>query len=275
MDKFSKKGFYISFSLHAFLFIVLIFGFEFSRFFAKPKQRHVFQLQQLPPKNNTMTAAKSVVSNLESISIPSKAPTPIAEKIVESAAATLGSVPPISLAPKTAKTNVIATKPIPPKTSKDTKISYNDFIKSQGKPTSKETKTAVAQTVTSPKIHAPDIKKNFEQKLSSIAIALTSTLKSNEEVAAGYQDYVRSLIDASWDQPNDFSGYNNGALIEFDIDKLGYIRNVKIVKSSGSRVFDESVRRAFEKVNSVGGSPDGKEIAGCRLTFTKKIKNSN
>lgn len=252
MDQFSKKGFQISVSLHALLFVVLILAFMLSHCSSRRKSHHVFQLEQVPGKSGAMTAATKPTTPAPAIPV-------------------VAATPPVTKAAPVPKESI--AKPIPQKVAQETKMSYQDFVKSQGKPVVKESKVVAAQPVVTPKIQAPDIKKKFEQKLSSVE-ALNGGVGGI--VGSGgmgdYQDYVRSVIDSGWRQPEDFSGYTNPALFEFDIDKLGRICNVRVLKSSGSNIFDESVRLAFTRANSLRPTPDGRTFAGCRLTFTKKSK---
>ena len=48
------------------------------------------------------------------------------------------------------------------------------------------------------------------------------------------------------------------AKVTFDITASGSILNPRISKSSGDRVFDESVLEAFRRVKSIGPTPNGK-----------------
>lgn len=273
MNQFSKKGFQISVLLHALFFVGIGFAFLLSQCSSKPRSHHVFLLEASPGKQG-INAIKTAPKKPD-------APTPIkpAKPELEKM---LASVPQSSQVPKAAsptpetppKVSTIPKPVVVQKAKQEAKMSYEDFVKAQGKPISKEVKTVAVQAVAAPKIQTPDLKKNFEQRLSSIE-TLNSITEGSGGVVAEYQDYVRSMIDSSWEQPKDFSGYNNGALFEFDIDKFGRIYNVRVVKSSGSRIFDESVQQAFVRVGEVKATPNGRALAGCRLTFTKKGKGSN
>lgn len=273
MNQFSKKGFHISVLLHALFFAGIISAFLLSHCSAKPRSHHVFLLEASPGK-----------AGIKAIETAPKKPTPPSQTkpAKPEPEKMLASTPKAPQVPKTAtpppamppNISTIAKPVVAQKAKQETKMSYEDFVKTQGKPVVNESKAVAVQAVTTPKIQAPDIKKNFEQKLSSIA-ALSNVTGEGGGVVAEYQDYVRSMIDSSWEQPKDFSGYSNGALIEFDIDKFGRICNVRVVKSSGSRIFDESVQHAFTRVGRVKATPDGKALAGCRLTFTKKGKGVN
>jgi|UniRef100_UPI00404A7E0D TonB family protein len=48
------------------------------------------------------------------------------------------------------------------------------------------------------------------------------------------------------------------ASVQFNIGSNGVLTNVKIIQSSGSAAFDQSVLEAFAKVRSIGPTPDGK-----------------
>lgn len=254
MDNFSKKGFHISLFLHAFILVVLVVTFSLSHYSSKQKSQHIFQLEQAPknksvsiaPVKSTPSVAASTSSSVTKTSLPPKVSTP--------------SPSSLSKLNTASKTPGKLTQP---------KMSYEEFVKTQAKPMLKETKAVTAQSIPTPKIKVSDIKTNFEQKLSSAQALNTGTSSS---AIVDYQAHLRSAIDFAWKQPEDFSGYTNGALFEFDVDKFGHIRNVRIIQTSGSRIFDESVQQAFTRAGSVKPTPDGRTFSGCRLTFTKKSK---
>lgn len=268
MDRCLKKGLKISAGMHGLCVLVLILVFVLDGLSSKRQApSHVFQLEVGP--NNKESISKEAVRGgvvVKAIAIPEEVK--ISKSLPKLVPKPSEKTKPVE------KTAVVVQKAQEvQKVQKDEekKISYAEFVKTQSQPVAKESKAAVAQTVTAPKIQMPDMKKRLEEKLSDKGGALGSVVSgTNGGILGEYQAYVRSIIDASWEQPRDFSGYNNATLIEFDVDKLGSVLNVRIVKSSGSQIFDESVQKAFGRVTSVMPTPDGKMLAGCRLTFAKK-----
>ncbi|OAI50649.1 hypothetical protein AYO37_00925 [Opitutia bacterium SCGC AG-212-L18] len=159
------------------------------------------------------------------------------------------------------------------KAVQEKKISYNDFVKNQGVATKNpKATTPSTQPITAPKIQTADIKKKFEEKLSETQLISPGLSGAMDSLLEEYQAYVRSVIDSSWKQPEDFSGYNNETIVEFDVDKLGYLCNIRITKSSGCRIFDQSVEQAFQTAAFIRPTPNGKMLSGCRLTFAKKLR---
>lgn len=239
MNRFSSKGLLVSVTLHTVFFLALSISFLLSTC-AQPKiAQHVFQLQMTPPQGITSAIVEKpkLVAKSESKPITPK-PEPKHK-----------SIPKVeSKAPK----EII---------KKDT-LSYKDFMKNQGPPKTKDIKAVAVKAVNIPKIPTKDIRKNLEQKLSSMQAL-------SESVITEYKDLVRLEIDSVWDYPESFAGYKNDAIFKFDVDKFGRISNVHIVKTSGSSFFDESVKDAFSKISSVKPTPLGKTLS-LQVTFSKK-----
>lgn len=181
----------------------------------------------------------------------------------------LESVPKVAVVKEVNKNEVkvVTAKPVKQKPkevvkSKKSTISYRDFVKKQGKPKASKPKAVVAKVVVVPKIKTKDVKKVLDEKIKRSA-------RVSEEALSAYEALVRSRIDAYWEQPGSFLGYQNSAVMDFDIDVSGRIIGVRIVKSSGSATFDESVKNAFEKIGRVGVPPNGK-VNRFEMIFSRK-----
>lgn len=236
MNNTSRRGLIVSIILHSCFFLILCFSFLWSNFNKKKVVRHTFQLQAIP-------------QNIENIKIVSKVENKV---IVETQK---------KVVKENREENKLDKAPIQKKT-----ITYNDFVKNQNpnskKQDNKKEEKLTTKTVDIPKIKTGGIENNLQRKLSSI-----NTLTANELIE--YETYLYAVIDAAWDCPKRFEGYKNSALFIFEVDVIGHITKVKIVKTSGSELFDESVAMAFKKVASVKPNPTGK-TAEFQLTFSKK-----
>lgn len=232
MNKFLIKGLKISAGLHGFLLLILISSFIFNYF--SSTKRGPSHVFQLEAGPKTSNVANK--------------PAPVASVEI--------------------KKNTVK------KAVQEKKISYNDFVKNQGVATKnpKPTTTSTTQSIAAPKIQTADIKKKFEEKFSETQLTSPGLSGAIDGLLEEYQAYVRSVIDSSWKQPEDFSGYNNETIVEFDVDKLGYLCNIRITKSSGCRIFDQSVEQAFQTAAFIRPTPNGKMLSGCRLTFAKKLR---
>lgn len=231
MKSASRKGLYVSCILHAVLFLIIVFSF-FLNHYRRPKiAKHVFQLQGIPQEQ----VKAIVIKTTESIAKVE----PIEEKKLE---------------------HKVITKPKEKVIQKNT-LSYEDFVKKHKVKKSNETKV-VNKTVNAPKLQTKEIKNSLEKRLS-----LSDTVSVGELME--YESYLYATIDEAWEYPESFEGYKNGAIFVFDVDKLGQLLRVRISKTSGSNIFDESVSRALNKLNRVKPNPHGKTLT-FQLTFSKK-----
>jgi len=73
----------------------------------------------------------------------------------------------------------------------------------------------------------------------------------------GYQARLLQKLSAAHEKPPGLSDLLK-AEVKFNIAADGALSSVKIVRSSGSTEFDQSVLRAFKKVRTIGRTPTGK-----------------
>lgn len=235
MKSASRRGFFISAILHGIFFLVLCFSFLLGSCSHRKVVKHVFQLQSAPQEEASSLLVKTsqLIAKVES---KTEQKSKIESKVK------------VETTPK----EKIVSKNV---------MSYEEFVKKQGRPKPSEVK-ASAKIVDTPKIQTKNVRNNLENKLSSIT---TPNIKERMD----YESYFYSLIDAAWEYPESFEGYKNGAIFEFDVDSAGRILIVRITKTSGSRLFDESVRKAFNKVGIAKPNAQGKTRT-FQLTFSKK-----
>lgn len=231
MKSASQRGLFISFILHAVLFLIICVAFLFNGDHHPKIEKHVFQLQSAPEEKVR----------------------PLLKEIAQSVA----KVEPIKKQKLERKPEV---KPKDKIVQKNT-ISYEDFVKKQKVSKPNETKE-VSKTINAPKIQTKDIKSSLEKKL-----LLSDAISVNELME--YESYLYALIDSAWEYPESFEGYKNGAIFVFDVDGMGQLVRVRISKTSGSQLFDESVSQALSKINRVKANPHGKTLT-FQLTFSKK-----
>lgn len=233
MNNTSRRGLIFSIILHSGFFLLICFSFLWSNVSKKKVVRHTFELQAVPLNLEN----KKIVSKVEN-----KAVIETQKKV------------------NTEKKEEIKIAKAP--NDKNT-ISYKDFIKEQ-KPSKKEIKEvkSISKTIEIPKIKTGKVENNLGRKLASI-----KTFTASELIE--YESYLYSIIDAAWSCPKNFEGYKNSALFVFEVDMMGHIIKVKLVKTSGSEIFDESVTQAFKKIATVKPNPTGKS-SEFQLMFSKK-----
>lgn len=240
MNAASRRGLVFSIILH--LGVLLAFGFFylFKTHTNKKIVKHTFKLQTIPRDLEKIKLVAKVENKIvpEKIIKPKnenqiKEKVPVKEKIKEE--------------PKT----VI---------SKKTTISYKEF-ESKQKPVKKKEVKTVAQIVEIPKLNKK-IENELEKKLLSIKDISPSDL-------IDYENYLYGMVDAAWDCPKKFEGYKNGACFVFEVDVSGRIVKVKMLQTSGSKLFDDSIQEAFQKIVKVRPNPLGKATE-FQLTFSKK-----
>jgi periplasmic protein TonB len=136
------------------------------------------------------------------------------------------------------------------------KMSYDEFVKKQGKPKTKP----VAKKSGTAASNAKAIKQE-------IAGALKSLRLSNAGVGGGgtggvasaldlFNQELLAKIDAAWIRPDDNLPEGLSVTVEFKVAPNGKISNVKIVKSSGNPGLDQSVKAAFNRVGNAGKPPN-------------------
>lgn len=232
MNNATRRALILSIILHAFLFVIIFFFYLPNVNSQKKIVQRTFQLQSIPKDFEK----KKLVSKIENKNTKENKKEQNKENTIQK-----------------------------PSITKNT-ISYDDFIKTQ-KPNNKKVTKKEVKFVSKP-IEAPKIKThdNIESNLQKKLLSLSSI--SAEELLE-YESYLYAIIDSAWECPKSFDGYKNSALFVFEVDISGRIMKVKVMKSSGSEIFDESVTQAFKRITTVKPNPTGKRTE-FQLTFSKK-----
>ena len=228
MDTSSQKGLFASIFVHGVLFTALIIPLYIGSCSHKESKKHVFKLEPGPQSiaQNQKTQTQPIAQAKPKPPEPKPAPTQ-----------------------KPPKPEVVA-------------MSYQDFIKTQGKPKVAQPKKEAVVPVVAPKIKTQNVRESLESSLSAIQ-------SLNVEEISAYEALIRSRLDAFWEEPASFLGYTNSAVVDFDVDTKGAIVAVRIAKSSGSPVFDDSIKKAFGRVGMLG-SPPNKRTNTFEMSFSKK-----
>jgi TonB family protein len=76
----------------------------------------------------------------------------------------------------------------------------------------------------------------------------------NDPIAI-YKALVEHAVRSQWNRPEDMTDDNFAAEVEFTIDKKGRITNSRWMSGSGDARWDNSVKTAVAKVDSIGKEP--------------------
>ena len=70
-----------------------------------------------------------------------------------------------------------------------------------------------------------------------------------------YKALVEHTVRGYWNRPEDMADDNFIAMVEFTIDKSGYVSDTRWVSGSGNTRWDESVKDAVAQVKSIRKGP--------------------
>ena len=158
-------------------------------------------------------------------------------------------------------------EPLPPNEKSDpppVKISYEQFIKEQGKPVVQKPREVKPKPIKVPRINTSQILNN----LRDIMVNTTQLNQmSNSEINALEEYFVRlkQALEMAWSKPLGLSDRLE-CVVEFDISSLGVLSSARIVASSENGDFDRSIVAAFKSVRNFGPTPDGRSYPA-RVTF--------
>ena len=232
METSGKKGFKVSLILHGGFFGLLIFASLLQMCKRRPPA-HVF----------TLTTTN---------------PAPIEQKVA-------APQPPKEEAKPQKKEQKPKETPPPPKP-----MSYAEFIKKQGKPKPVKKKTRSEPTKVTP-VSTVDVNQ-FKSELEQIVHSSTTTSTASTVAAPTYSEInaynqrLKAKIDSVYQKPAGGSHEGLAAVVQFSVAANGNIFDAKIVQSSGSEIFDGSVKQAFAKVSNAGRPPGG-QGGTYQLTF--------
>lgn len=120
-------------------------------------------------------------------------------------------------------------------------------------------------------VETEDLKKDLAKWLKEKPTPETSTPSTSENIKIlaleNYRRAIKPKIERAWQKPSSLSLSHPTTVVEFDLLPSGKIIHLRIIKSSGSATFDNSVKKAFRNVNSLGKVPYGSSLKQLRLTF--------
>ncbi len=179
-----------------------------------------------------------------------------------------------------------ATKPA--KDAKESsKMSYEDFLKSQGKTTSGKAKPQTSGSQgTAPPGTKVDAKALREAFANMTGIGKTpggggdgpagggveggtgngGGGQQGDPLEAAFFNGLKKAIDVAWEKPQELMGRQLVAVAEFDVLASGKIVNGRITQSSGMPAFDQSVLDALKNA-AARPHPKGTPYRGLTLAF--------
>lgn len=254
-----KAGFWVSLAGHCVCVVFIAASALFGSFFKKEKPEPVPFTLLPPPSEKTDVSEEKTVSpqktpeikvkefkDLKEIELPPEPPAELPEPLPE---------PPSAPKPKPEKPKPVAkdsnrAKPIPPK-----KVSAAEFFKNrkparQNKPESK--------------------RKNYDYKIAKVKSDLSSKIKTassseySGEISSSefdaYQSEVYALLRRNWILPEECAGMDLVVSVRFTIGANGKVSGIRVLNSSGERVFDKSVEKVLNSL-TFRSPPRGKPLA--------------
>ncbi len=270
MSKGNNKSIFISIFLHCFAIFCLALYLYVSDFFVEEEKedKFVFEMQDLPvptqaeiPTPSQPKVAEDISpiqeNFIEKMDIKEAKPIEIPEVIPEPAPL---AKPEPAIKPVAKPTPKVEAKPKPKVEPKPELISIADFNRQRAKPIQPQ-----KPVTTTPKI----------SKISPISVsssnfdsAKASTVSPSDNTALlrGYMDYLKKVAKAKYVLPSEARAMRLSVRISFNVSSKGLVSGVKILKSSGNAVFDNSVKNLFSGLN-VGVNSLNQAIENVSLEF--------
>jgi colicin import membrane protein len=266
----SPSSILVSLTIHAFvaalIFVTTVYVAQ------QDKPPVIFELVAGPPTapdelvapalGNTATPVKLEVPKVEA---PPPTPEPPAPEVSPSSEPeSREETPPAPAPPKPAVAKPIATKAkvdtsIAQEMKRQSKMSYKDYIKKHPPP-KPSTGAPVQRTANVPRIDQQGIAGGVHGGSTANTRGGGGGKALTREEQSELNTYISFLLNALKEAHEPPPGVSDlmEAKVTFDITASGAILNPRISKSSGDRVFDESVIEAFRRVKSIGPTPNGK-----------------
>ena len=250
----NKKAIWISIGLHGFAFALMV-GFALRDQLQKEEPVHVFELVSLA-EAPAVTAAPS----------PSPAPAPqpaVVETVPELEPLRVEQVEPLREAPRTPLAPLAKPEPPPPPSPKPTPapkpapelINFDDWARDKKLPEPTQRVQRRPQPQTPPVQIETSIRERLRDSMSDLQVEdFRATSSRQQSEMDSYLNGIRSRLRAAFDP----MGNDLVARVRFQVAADGSIGRVEIIQSSGKRVFDESVRRTFQKVGRLPPPPSGR-----------------
>jgi colicin import membrane protein len=112
-----------------------------------------------------------------------------------------------------------------------------------------------------------NLRRMLAQAGSAGGTATAGTATTTAAPSAAYAGLVRNAIRSQLSYPGDLSQITRAAEIEVNAAPGGSIISRKLIKSSGTRDFDEAVLRAIDKAGSLPRNPNGPVPATLIISF--------
>jgi len=282
MQETRPKAFFLSLGLHAALGAAIVFFSYYVRTHIKPPLPHLFELVAGPGENYAAleaplgddSALAETAIRFDLPPLPETPPQPVRESEPEPPMLETApiepppAVSPIELAPEPPKPE--PPKPTPPPRRNDNAAPKPPPPKPEPKPMSKAefdrlhgnkpNPTAVKPAANRPPPRVRQIStRGIVGGSPSVSEGAGGTALSRAEsdLLEAYIALLRQRLRAAHVKPAGLSDLLQ-TKVRFAIAADGTLSNLRIVTSSGSREFDESVLAAFRKVRSIGPTPNSK-----------------
>jgi colicin import membrane protein len=261
----APTAFFLSLLLHGTVVIaIVVLAFIVQQHTRAPVQ--VFELVAGPPTDLTATAAPALGTPEGTVDVKIPEPPARAEPVKAEPAP-----PQAEAARPAARPEAGTAAPDQAPTKAAPKVSYDQFVRQHGRPSTSRTASSGAPRATAvPKINAKGIAEGVLGGSSSSkggggGRALTAAQRTELE---GYIARLVTALRQNHEKPPGLSDLIS-ADVEFLIAADGSISRVHIVRSSGNVAFDQSCVDAFRRLGSIGPKPDGKNDTWV-LTFRMK-----
>ena len=237
-----NQAFYTSLVLHAVVLLGLFLA-TLVEAFRRDEPEHVFEMVSPPGDSGAETSR-------EPLPDPPPPPSP--------------SPPDMPTVPRL-KDPPPSPPPEPPQASEapsrqPERISYEEFRRLNPERRQPRRSAPRPQRVERPRINTEDATASLRELLADReAVERAEAMSvSRRNALRSYGARVKARLDGAWRKPAELAGLGLVVEVVFDVSAGGRITNVRVRSPSGNGTFDRSVLRAFERVNSVGAPPDGR-----------------
>ncbi len=254
LDPTTKKAALYSGIIHLSALFMVVVGLVFSRFFINPPEPYIFEMVALPDASSVFESEPVIDEPIPDLSID----VPEFEVLPEPKVEPKIEPKPVEVVrrPKPKPVEVVKPKPVPVK--KPEIISYDEFVKQQGKP------VAAKQVKRQPsKPHEIDTSK-IERNLSNISVpelSMNSSVSADSSAMDRWNSLLFSRIQAAWNRIAPSGMSNRRAKVEFSVSVGGGISAVRIISSSGNSEFDRRVIDAVRSLGVVQSPPGGQRVS--------------
>ena len=272
MNRLQKKCVIATAGIHLLLLTILLVGPAFYNPQPKPEETHVLDVISSTLVENAMN------SGVRNATPPPPAPAITQPPPVQPPPPT----PPKPVEPKPTISERLKemfnpalkpepVKPAPPKPAENQthKITINTQLVARVAPKNVTTKDNSRQTA----IAVNDAIKNLRQKLSpGVVVDVPGT---SSVAYSSYKDALATIYYNAWVTPEGVANDEADTMVKIIVAKDGTVVSSRIVTPSGNAKIDDSVRRALNRVPSVGPLPDqSKSEQEFTLDFNLKTKQS-